>query len=75
MELRVIDVLSNFNRIEINELDNTYKVGSKCIDLIAVSHGLISYIEGSRIFDVDEIILINYQAYAIDIKLEQYFLE
>ena len=37
MEIGVRDVHSKFNRIEISELDNTYREGMKYIDSIAVS--------------------------------------
>ena len=66
---------SNFNQIDINNLDNTYKKGSKCIDSIVVLHRLLNYIKESRLFDVDEITLIDYRAYVIDLNLEQYFSE
>ena len=36
-EIGVRDVHSEFNRIEINELNNTYREGMKCINSIAVS--------------------------------------
>ena len=37
MEIGVRDVHSEFNWIEICELDSTYREGMKCINLIAVS--------------------------------------
>ena len=64
-EIWVGDVHSNFNQIEINELDNTYKRESKCIDLIAVSYKLLNYIEESRLFDIDEITLMDHWVYVI----------
>ena len=69
MELGVEDIHTNFNNIEINQLDNTYKNGSKYIDSIAATPGIISHIKGSRLFKVNEIILMDHRACMIDINL------
>ena len=75
MELGVEDIYVNFNNIKINQLDNTYKNGSKYINSITATPGVISHIEGSRLFKVNKITLINHRAYMIDINLERYFSE
>ena len=74
MELGVEDVHTRFNNIQIDQLDNTYKNGSKYIDSIAATPGIINYIEGSRLFEVKEITLIDHRVCMIDIILEKYFL-
>ena len=47
--------------------------GSNPIDLIAVSEGLIDFVEGSKLIPHNEIVWSNHRAYIIDINLEDYF--
>ena len=70
MKLGVEDVYVNFNNIEINQLDNTHRNESKYIDSIAAILGIINYVEGSRLFEVNKITLTDHRAYMIDINLE-----
>ena len=45
----------------------------KVIDLIAVSEGLIEFVEGSKLIHHNEIIFSDHRAYIIDINIEEYF--
>ena len=47
--------------------------GLKCIDSIAISIDLLSYIEGSTITETNEIIISDYRGYIFDLSLEDYF--
>ena len=48
-KIRVYNIHSYFNNIPINELDKTYISGSTPIDLIAVTSGLLEYVEGYKL--------------------------
>ena len=74
-EIRVEDVHERFNNIESYQLDNTHKEGSKYIDSIVVSPGIIEYVEGYKLFEVKEITLTDYRVHTIDMNLEKYFTE
>ena len=70
IEIGVRDVYSEFNQIEISELDNTYREGTKYIDLIAISQGILNYIEGYRLFEVNKITITDHRVYVFDINLK-----
>ena len=57
----------------MSELDNTHKNGTKCIDAIAASDNIMSFIEGCILCETNEIIDTNYRGYMVDIDLNTYF--
>ena len=54
-------------------LDKTHKHRSKPIDSIAVSSGIMSYIEGCKLTNYNEIVEIDHRGYIIDVAMEDYF--
>ena len=71
-EIGVRDVHKTINMIGETS-DSTYKHGSKQIDSIAASNGIMNYIEGSRLMNYNEIIQSDHRAYMIDIDIREYF--
>ena len=57
----------------MNRRDLTYKEGSKPLDLIAASKGLLQYITGYKLINYDEIIPTDYYGFLIDINTDGYF--
>jgi len=61
--------------IRVEEMDNTYWNGSKCIDIVAVLENSIRFVEGSKLCETYEILDTDYCWYVIDINLNDYFNE
>ena len=72
-EIGVTDVHSKINNVMIIQLDKTYKRGSRAIDSIAASSGIMEYIEGSKLVDYSEIVESDHRGYVIDVAMEEYF--
>ena len=53
--------------------DNTYVIGSKCIDFVAVSSEIINKIEECKLIIYNQIIYSDYRGYLFNINLERYF--
>ena len=47
----------------------------KYIDFLAVSDGIIPFLEGSALYEINEIMRLDHRAYVIDLNLEVYFEE
>jgi len=62
IENRLLDIyIYRFaNRISNKDQLDTYKKGSKCINTIAVTTGLLELIAGCRLIEYNEIILLDY---------------
>ena len=56
-------------------MDHTHSRGSKCIDSIAVTPSVRNHMEGSRLFETNEIENTDHRSYAVDINLEEHFQE
>ena len=54
-------------------MDNTYRDGSKYIDTITASESILSFIEGCRLYKVNEILDTDHHRYVVDIDLKEYF--
>jgi len=68
----LINVHKHKNQINHNASDNTYKHGSKCIDIVMSTYGVIDYITGCQVTECDEVILNDHRGYLIDIEIERY---
>ena len=73
MEIGVEDAHSRINNIDLKQLDKTYINRLKAIDSIAVSEGLIEFVESSKLIYHNEIIFSDHRAYIVDINIEEYF--
>lgn len=71
--IEVLDVHSKLNNVAITQLDKTFKQGSRAIDSIAASRGVMNYIEGSRLVNYSEIVESDHRGYIIDVAMEDYF--
>jgi len=72
-EVGVRDVHSTINQIEMRNIDNTFIRGSKLIDTITMSNGIIQYIKECRLIEENAIVLSDHHVYLVDVNLEQYF--
>ena len=54
-------------------MDHTEVRGSKPINTIAASYGIMEYVEGSQLLECDKIIFTDHWAYIIDTNSEDYF--
>ena len=72
-KLGIKDIHQQYNFIELDEIDNTYRDRSKYIDTIAASESILSFVEGCRLYEINEILDTNHRGYIIDIDLKEYF--
>ena len=56
-------------------MDHIHVRGQKGIDSIDVTPNLRNHIEGSKLFETDEIVNTNHQQYVVNINLEEFFQE
>ena len=72
-ELGVQDVHSNINRI-LNELIDKININrSWPIDSIAITVGILEYVEGSKLLGNNDVVFSDHRLYLIDVNLEEYF--
>ena len=74
-EIGVKDALWCHDHTPWNVRDVTFKRGSRCIDTIAISDGLMICLEGHEVIDWDEKIKNDHRGHAIDLNLEDFFQE
>ena len=73
IDLGVSDVHSKINNIPSEQLDKIYKHGSKPIDSIAATAGVIDYIERCQLVDYNKIIEIDHRGFIVNVVLDEYF--
>ena len=61
------------NEVLIRNLDNTNRNRLLAVDTIAMSYGIIDYINGCTLLEYNETMLSDHQAYLIDINFKDYF--
>ena len=71
-ENRLINIHKHKNQIKHKESDNTYKYGSKCIDVVMCTYGIIDYISGCQLTECDKVIINDHRGYLVDIEIERY---
>ena len=72
-ELGITDAHSRINNIPIEQLDKKYINGSNAIDAIAMSEGILEYVEGSMLLSHAEIVLSDHRPCTVDANMEDYF--
>ena len=72
-DIGVRDIHQSMNMRYCERSDSTYKHGSKQIDSIAATNGIMNYIEGCRLMNYNEIIESDHRAFIVDIDIEEYF--
>jgi len=71
--LGVNNIHQIINNIPINYIGKIYIHRSNPIDSLAVSIGIIQYIDGCKILGYNEIAESDHKSYLVDISLEEYF--
>ena len=61
--------------IDINELDNTHKNGTKCIDTVAATDNILSFVEGCILCETNKILNTDHRGYMVGINFNNYFEE
>ena len=74
-EIGVKEIHAVVNNINMNRLDRTYKNGSKSIDSIAATCGIMEFVEGCKLLSYNEVIETDHRAYVVDVNIEDYFNE
>lgn len=72
-DIGVQDAHSYHNGIGLSQLDRTYIRGSAPIDSIALSNGIMEYVEGVKLFHQNEFVITDHRSYVIDINIQDYF--
>ena len=57
------------------ELDCTYIGGSRYTDSIEGTQNILDFVEGSKLLEANEITILDYHAFVININMESYFEE
>ena len=71
----VKEIHAHIDKLRLKELDKTCKNGSKLIDSIAVTSGIIEYVEGYELINYNDIAETDHRVHMIDINVEDYFKE
>ena len=66
------NIHKHVNEIKDNTLDYIFKYGTKCIDIVLCSYGLLKYISGCQIVECDEVILNDHRGYVVNLEIERY---
>jgi len=72
-EIGVRDIHTTMNVLNNDKIDSTYKHGSKQIDSIAATNGIMNYIEGCRLMNYNEIVESDHRVFIVDMDIEEYF--
>ena len=59
--------------IRLEEIDNIYQNGSKCINTVVALENIIRFAEGSKLYETYEILDTDYHRYVTDINVNAYF--
>ena len=54
-------------------MDNTYITRSKPINLIAITPNIMECIEGYKLLEANEVMIMDHRSYLVDINFECYF--
>ena len=71
--IEVHEIHPLFNEIPMQQIGRTYKHGSRTIDSIAATSGIMDYIDGCKLLDYNDIVESDHRAYVIDIAIDDYF--
>ena len=74
-EIGVSDIHSRINNIEFENMSTTNKNGSKPIDTIAATEGIMEHVDGCKLLSHAEVVISDHRPCVIDVNLEEYFNE
>ena len=69
----LFEVHHTVNNIDNDERDNTHVTGSKQIDAVLATDGIVQSIKGSLLVEVNEIIENDHRGFIFDIDIQEYF--
>ena len=72
-ELGLQDLHSKHNNLGLNELNNKHAYGSKPIDSIAGTSGIVEHVEGCALLNHNEVVPSDHRAYIVDLNAEEHF--
>ena len=72
-DIGVKEINSHANKLNLKDLDKTYKNGSKPIDSIAATSRIVEYAEESELISYNNIAETEHRVYMIDVNAEDYF--
>ena len=64
----LVNIYKHKNAIDPKELANTYKYGSKCIDIAMCTYEILEYIAKSQLTECDKVILNNHRGYLVNVE-------
>ena len=68
----LINVHIKISEIEVNQMDNTFKIGKHCIGAVMRACRLIEFIEGCQLTECDEIIMNDHRGFIVDVAIERH---
>ena len=74
VENGLIDTYQYVNNIAKGQYDKIYSRGSKYIDIVTITHRLMSYVRGCKLIETDEIIPSDHRGYLIDVNIKNVYL-
>ena len=73
IEMGLLDVFSEVHDVEKKNRDGTFENGSKCIDIVLASEGMLEIVEGKKLIEWNKIIDYDHRDFLKDINLKEYF--
>ena len=74
-EIGLSDVHIRINKIEFENMSSTNKNGSKPIDTIAATEGIIEHVEGCKLLSHAEVVMSDHRSCVIDVNLDEHYEE
>ena len=68
IEMGMNEIFSEVNEVDENNIDGTFECGTKCIDFVLVSEGIINIVEGIELIECNEIVDSDHRGYLTDLN-------
>ena len=75
VEMGLYEVFGEVHEVDENDRDGTFECGTKCIDYVLVSEGMLNVVEGIELIECNEIVDSDHRGYLTDLNLEMHFEE
>ena len=75
VEMGLYEVFGEVHEVDKNDRDGTFEYGTKCVDYVLVSEGMLNVVEGIELIECNEIVDSDHRGYLTDLNLETYFKE
>ena len=70
MKYGLYNIHTCINEIDINQADLIYEYRRKCINSVAVTVGIISNMNRSKLIDFNKIVIIDHRGFLINLALK-----